>query len=106
MSKKNKIKQVGIYSRNLKCYDYLSWRELECKDNKIGDCTRIISAQTVSKKTHYLIITYNQRFWSHATYHFDKLNDAQDKFKIECKKIKDRKDRIKTLRNRNLLGVR
>ena len=80
----------------LKEYKYTSWKEKDSHDNCIGDCTRLIEAITANKRTHHLVITYNQRFWSHSTYQYNNLKDASTRFYIEKQKIIERKEKLKT----------
>ena len=79
----------------LKDYDYASWQERSAYCNGIGDCVRIIEGTTKADKVHWLVITYNQRFWSRGTYQYDTLNEAQAKFFLERQKLDERRDKLK-----------
>ena len=81
--------------REVKEYNYIDWIEHKSHTNKLGDCTRLIKATTKKKQTHWIVITYNQRFWSRASYHFYEPKYARDKFKFEKDKIDSRAVKLK-----------
>ena len=87
-------------STDIKEYNYKKWTERCAFANGIGDCSRVVEAVTANRISHWLVITYNQRFWTRASYHCDNKKDAMDKFKLECGKIKERAHIIKNKKRR------
>ena len=93
-----KLKKIYPSPKEHKAYHYTKWLERHAASNKVGDCTRIIEAKTLNKTTHWIVITYNQRFWSHNAQHFTTLEQAKTQFKKEQAKIKKRAEALKLKR--------